>query len=59
MFYIIKWNLRLEENPNAGLLNQDQDDDQDLDYDEDGNLIVPERSKLIDPLPTIDHSQIE
>jgi ATP-dependent RNA helicase DDX42 len=50
----------LEENPQAGLVNQDQDeDDQDIDYDADGNLIVPEKSKIIDPLPPIDHSQIE
>ena len=49
----------LEENPQAGLVNQDQDDDQDIDYDADGNLIVPEKSKIIDPLPPINHSQIE
>lgn len=38
---------------------QDNDDDKDIDYDEDGNLIVPEKSKIIDPLPPIDHSQIQ
>ena len=29
------------------------------DYDEDGNPIVPAKSKHIDPLAAIDHSQIE
>lgn len=31
----------------------------ELDYDSDGNPIVPERSKVIDPLPPIDHSEID
>ncbi|CAF1162373.1 unnamed protein product [Didymodactylos carnosus] len=49
----------LEENPNAGLPLEDDDDmDRELDYDDDGNLILPEKSKYIDPLPPIDHSEI-
>ncbi|CAH1238200.1 DDX42 [Branchiostoma lanceolatum] len=47
----------MEENPLAGV-NPD-DDDPILEYDEDGNPIVPEKSKIIDPLPPIDHSEIE
>ncbi|UJR37349.1 hypothetical protein I4U23_030057 [Adineta vaga] len=50
----------LEENPNAGLpIADDDDEDRELQYDDDGNLIAPEISKVIDPLPPIDHSQIE
>ena len=51
----------LEENPNAGVVQgQDQDnDDQDLEYDDDGNIVVPEKSKIIEPLPRVDHSTIE
>ncbi|CAF0895645.1 unnamed protein product [Brachionus calyciflorus] len=48
----------LEENPNAGVQGGD-DDDQDIEYDEDGNIIPPEKKKFIDPLPPIDHTQIE
>jgi ATP-dependent RNA helicase DDX42 len=56
-----KW---LEENPNVGLNSQGNDDDDDegegkeLEYDRDGNIIVPEKNKIIDPLPPIDHSTI-
>ena len=49
-----KW---LEENPNAGRMG-DEEDDIPIDYDEDGNPIVPVKSKHIDPLASIDHSQI-
>lgn len=48
----------MEENPNAGLLPVDEDNPE-IDYDEDGNPIPPDRKKIIDPLPPIDHSQIE
>ena len=41
-FYI--W---LEENPNAGVAQNENDNDQDLDYDDEGNIIVPEKSKVI------------
>ena len=54
-----KW---LEENPNAGLTSNDdeqQQQQQDVDYDEEGNMIAPEKSKFIDPLPPVDHSAIE
>lgn len=46
----------MEENPTAGL--QQEDSDQDIDYDEDGNPIAPPKKKDIDPLPPIDHSEI-
>ncbi|KAF7994572.1 hypothetical protein HCN44_004044 [Aphidius gifuensis] len=47
----------MEENPTAGL--QQDDSDQDIDYDDDGNPIAPPKKKDIDPLPPIDHSLIE
>ncbi|XP_071803220.1 ATP-dependent RNA helicase DDX42-like [Asterias amurensis] len=47
----------MEENPNAGVPMYDADDI--LDYDEDGNPIIPEKSKFIDPLPPVDHSEIK
>jgi ATP-dependent RNA helicase DDX42 len=37
----------LEENPNAGVNQNDDDDEKDIDYDEDGNLIVPEKKKVL------------
>ncbi len=50
----------MEENPNAGLSHVGNDDeDKELEYDDEGNIIVPEKSKIIDPLPPIDHSTIE
>lgn len=48
----------MEENPNAGLAPVD-DDNPDIEYDEDGNPIPPDKKKFIDPLPPIDHSEIE
>lgn len=48
----------MEENPNAGLAPVDEDEP-DIEYDEDGNPIPPDKKKIIDPLPPIDHSQIE
>ncbi|RZF40698.1 hypothetical protein LSTR_LSTR007989 [Laodelphax striatellus] len=47
----------MEENPRAGM--QDEDSDLELEYDEDGNPIAPKKSKIIDPLPAIDHSEID
>lgn len=47
----------MEENPNAGTHNDDSD--QEMEYDAEGNPIVPVKSKYIDPLPTIDHTQIK
>lgn len=46
----------MEENPNAGVIQED--DEPELEYDEDGNPIVPKK-KIIDPLPPIDHTEIE
>ncbi|XP_065338864.1 ATP-dependent RNA helicase DDX42 [Cloeon dipterum] len=46
----------MEENPNAGLMHEDSD--AEIEYDEDGNPIAPPKSKIIDPLPPIDHSAI-
>ncbi|EEB17484.1 DEAD box ATP-dependent RNA helicase, putative [Pediculus humanus corporis] len=47
----------MEENPLAGVQNEDSDIE--LEYDEDGNPIPPAKNKDIDPLPPIDHSCIE
>ena len=49
-----KW---LEENPNAGRVNVDEDGIE-IEYDADGNPIVPLKSKYIDPLPPINHDEI-
>ncbi|XP_076460295.1 ATP-dependent RNA helicase DDX42-like [Babylonia areolata] len=46
----------MEENPNAGVIADEEDD---IQYDSDGNPIPGERSKIIDPLPPIDHSDID
>lgn len=46
----------MEENPTAGL--QLEDSDQEIEYDEDGNPLAPPRKREIDPLPSIDHSEI-
>jgi len=35
------------------------DDDEELEYDSDGNPIAPEKSKIIIPLPAVDHSEID
>lgn len=43
----------LEENPNAGVNQNDDDDEKDIDYDEDGNLIVPEKKKVLNYERTI------
>lgn len=47
----------MEENPTAGL--QQEDSDQEIEYDDDGNPIAPPKKKDIDPLPPIDHSEIQ
>lgn len=47
----------MEENPNAGVI--DEGSDNEIEYDEDGNPIAPPRKREIDPLPAIDHSEIE
>lgn len=47
----------MEENPLAGV--QDDGSDAEIEYDEDGNPIAPPRKRDIDPLPPIDHSEID
>ena len=49
----------MEENPNAGLISSldEENEDEILDYDLDGNPIY-KKVKYIDPLPSIDHTQI-
>ncbi|XP_032673040.1 ATP-dependent RNA helicase DDX42 isoform X2 [Odontomachus brunneus] len=47
----------MEENPTAGL--QQEESDQEIEYDEDGNPIAPPKKKEIDPLPPIDHNEID
>ncbi|XP_043200369.1 ATP-dependent RNA helicase DDX42-like isoform X1 [Amphibalanus amphitrite] len=47
----------MEENPNAGTHNDESD--QEIEYDAEGNPIVPVKSKYIDPLPPIDHTQLK
>lgn len=46
----------MEENP---LNNGDDASDVEVEYDEDGNPLAPPKNKIIDPLPPIDHSQIQ
>ena len=46
----------MEENPTAGL--QPGEELPDIEYDEEGNPII-EKKKHIDPLPPIDHKQID
>lgn len=48
-----KW---LEENPEAGL--QKEEEEVEIEYDADGNPIYSMK-RMIDPLPPIDHSEIE
>lgn len=43
---------------NAPIVVGDGDDDIEVEYDSDGNPMVSERSKVIDPLPPIDHSAV-
>ncbi|KAF2362853.1 Helicase C-terminal, partial [Trinorchestia longiramus] len=44
----------IEENPNAG--KQADDSEEEVEYDAEGNPIITKKSKVIDPLPPIDHS---
>lgn len=43
---------------NAPIVVADGDDEIEVDYDSDGNPIVSEKSKVIDPLPPVDHSSV-
>ncbi|XP_063815580.1 ATP-dependent RNA helicase DDX42 [Pseudophryne corroboree] len=47
----------MAENPTAGLLPEEEEDN--LEYDSDGNPIAPTTKRIIDPLPSIDHTEIE
>lgn len=47
----------MEENPTAGLLVPE--DEEIIEYDEEGYPIFVEKSKDIDPLPPIDHSEVK
>lgn len=47
----------MEDNPMAGVADENSEDE--MEYDEDGNPIVVPKKKIIDPLPSIDHSQID
>lgn len=46
----------MEDNP---LNHGDDGSDLEIEYDEDGNPLAPPKKKFIDPLPPIDHSEIE
>ncbi|XP_050684923.1 ATP-dependent RNA helicase DDX42 isoform X2 [Leptidea sinapis] len=46
----------MEDNP---LTAADDGSDVEIEYDEDGNPLPPPKKKFIDPLPPIDHSEIE
>ena len=43
---------------NAPIVVTEGDEDLEIEYDSDGYPIIPERSKVIDPLPPIDHSAV-
>lgn len=57
IYLLISFVRYMEENPNAGL--QQEDSDQEIEYDDDGNPIAPPKKKDIDPLPALDHSEIQ
>ncbi|EDO43557.1 predicted protein, partial [Nematostella vectensis] len=44
---------------NAPVVSYTDDEDLEIEYDSDGNPIVPEKSKIIEPLPRVDHSEID
>lgn len=46
----------MEDNPMAGVADENSEDE--MEYDQDGNPIVSKK-RIIDPLPPVDHSQIE
>ena len=59
IFPICRW---LEENPNAGRGGDgglDEEEAMGIEYDADGNPIAPLKPKYIDPLPPIDHKEID
>ncbi|XP_077316326.1 ATP-dependent RNA helicase DDX42 [Lithobates pipiens] len=47
----------MAENPTAGLIPEEEEDN--LEYDSDGNPMAGTTKRVIDPLPPMDHSEIE
>ncbi|XP_018430185.1 PREDICTED: ATP-dependent RNA helicase DDX42 [Nanorana parkeri] len=47
----------MAENPTAGLIPEEEEDN--LEYDSDGNPMASTTKRIIDPLPIMDHSEIE
>lgn len=45
VFNFVLWKRYMEENPRAGL--QDDESDVEIEYDEDGNPIAPKKSKVL------------
>jgi ATP-dependent RNA helicase DDX42 len=43
---------------NAPIIVADGDDELEVEYDSDGNPVFSESSKVIDPLPPVDHSSV-
>ena len=43
---------------NAPIVVAEGDEEIEVEYDSDGNPIVSEKSKVIDPLPPVDHSTV-
>lgn len=43
---------------NAPIVVAEGDEELEVEYDSDGNPMVSERSKVIDPLPPVDHSAV-
>lgn len=43
---------------NAPIVVAEGDEEVELEYDSDGNPMVPEKARVIDPLPPIDHSAV-
>lgn len=44
---------------NAPIIIFEEGEDYEIDYDSDGNPIIPDGAKVIDPLPPVDHSAID
>ena len=43
---------------NAPIVVAEGDEEIEVEYDSDGNPMVSEKSKVIDPLPPVDHSAV-
>ena len=44
---------------NAPIIILEEGDEMEIEYDDNGNPIIPESAKVIDPLPPVDHSEID